>query len=514
MKELLLVMAVFLLIGVANAAVTWNAPGPDAGDWGVSSNWSPATVPTSADEVYFNGTSTVECQVTGSQIYGQLRTGDGGTAGILRLMRGATLNGGQFEGGTTWTAVGFDNPATVIVERGASWHNASHFYVGRRAGSQGSILEINGGTLTNTVGSFAIGSDNFGGGHVYFNAGLISVWRDLAPGFGVVGGTDSSLDICFGTLIINRDDLQADLEADVAAGYITAFGEDGDDGTGAEIVIFTNINDGTTTVTAINDPLERTPTYDKVLPNDNVDLSWVNLGTSPVWVDVWFGTSPDSWSKLNTEGPVQDMTTIVADASIPDEYAWRVDTYLRDPASDPNVIEGFVMYFESSNDLPPTVEIDTPRTATWVNEPITLQATISDDSVTDVTVTWSVDEDDPNVTWTDKSVVLPGGTVYPKTVSATIALDYLAGVFDVTVTVGDESAPNYDSKAVEHSCSLTACRATIDRVRLGELHPADFARSDEEDPIGKDCICNLLELERIAREWTTDYRLSAPKILP
>ena len=537
MKKLLLVMTVFSLVGVAHAA-NWQGDtiDPNTGTylWATALNWSTGAVPDSVETANFE-TVEAECRVTDTQKPRNVKVGNNGSAGVLRIMPGATLISA---GGHNY--IGEEGVGHAVVERGALWtaktaEESSLFRLGDDPGALGSSLTVNGGEVY-TESQFVSGRVG-GGADVYLNAGLIDVERGDTPNVyqEIMVGTGNTFDISFGTIIIHRD-LTTDVAEEVAAGRMTAFG-----GAGTIVVDY----DGdTTTVTATGDPLARFPTYDEILPDGPLTLSWVNLDSdpcgSPVWVDVWYGLEGGSVTKVRDAVPGATTTSYDTGGVASDDYEWQVDTYrYGDPATtiyqnsaDPNahlglpVDIGVTMYFKATDDLPPEVDITTLPTATWVGEPITVQATVDDDGKTDVTVIWSADEDDPNVTWDAGPVGLPGsenfvgdyvivipdngGTPYSTTVSATIKLNYNAGNFLVTATVSDSSPVAGDSltDTVQHNCAQTACGASRNQINLGAFNPADIAVN---------CMHDLADFARIAEDWLSEDEsvkaLDEPRVL-
>jgi len=535
MKKLLLLIIVGLaLTGVASAIdVSWDAlddgtPPLDEANAADAVNWTDDALPTGADKVKFWMTGAAICIVDSPVVWGQLVQGDNGAAVTPEENYIIIRDGGYIDGGaySSWHAIGYNRPAKMVIERGGTWSAGdNHLWLGFNSGADGCVLEVNGGTLTNDA---AIQLGRGGGGiDIYLNAGLIDVTRFAGDLIDTADTSGSSFDIGFGTFRINRTNLDASIQGQINAGLITAFGEQGDDGVGAEIV-YDEPGDGHTYLTAIGDPLQRDPTYDGYgdRAGDTVDLSWVNLDSIPggndVWVDVYFGTDITQ----DANGVYADFN-LVADAEknlttknvpTPDEgaeYIWRVDTYLTgDPAvfdyvNDPNDERtkdtGLTMYFKAISDFPvESAVIDTPPYVTWKNEPIAMQATIDDDSQSDVTVTWTAD--DPNAVFSTPVTVIPSGSTYPFVVTTDVTVDYHAAQFVVTVTAEDESivvAPATDT--VQHDCADNPCQATTAVLGLDDDHPGDVAL---------DCVIDLGDIVELALDWTTQYALPEPTPIP
>ncbi len=387
MKKLLLLIIVSLvLVSVANAATVWNpvANGivpPDVGNWNVEANWTngvPGNGPnvdpndTRDPKPVFNVDGAAECQVTDDQHYGgNLVQGEGGPGGVLRIMDGGTLT----RAGGGWMAVGFNDTAKLIVEKGAVYDHAGHFWWGMHSGAD-SIVEINGG-IVNGGASFGLG-EWFGANpldhgqcKVYINDGELNIhhWSGAIDSEHPVFWNDSFIDISFGKMVINNNS-EAAAQAYIDAGKITGYGEVGN----AQVVYA----DSVTTITAITDPLNRYPTMDETVAAGPLTLSWNNIQSvppgNPVWVDVWFGTDPIG-DPNNPEaekdyhlvvdaalGDVDVPVSLVTDST--KGFYWQINTYahgnpahgIYDTGDDPNlsdwaqsVTEGMLMNFHAPN---------------------------------------------------------------------------------------------------------------------------------------------------------------------
>ena len=132
--------------------------------------------------------------------------------------------------------------------------------------------------------------------------------------------------------------------------------------------------------------------------NPNLDLSWTNMDPNVgdiTYVDVLFGTEP------NETHPGYDMVQVVTEGentntwtvSAPTEgtYYWQVNSYIYGPdhINEPNKIEGSLWSFNTVEDLAPTVVIDTPDQMTWSGEPVPLDATVTDDGQSALTIAWT-----------------------------------------------------------------------------------------------------------------------------
>ncbi len=561
MKKLLFLMVVSLMLaGVASANTVWNpALGAyvdgDVAPWDeVPTLWANGTPVsyfsgvTGADgKAVFNLVDTAECLVANTAKWGTLVMGDNGAEeahnAVLRIVDGGTLEI-TGDGDYSWVALGYSRDAgEIVVERGGLLDINSHLYIGMNedtnpAGGVGvgiGRLVINGGTAL-VADTFRYGRRANTEGYVDLNSGLFEA-RYLNSS----GPNGGLFDIKFGKYRLtggensDRDRLQRDIDD----GYCVCWG-----GTGTPILAEEANEDWFIVCDPADDPLLRVPSMDRYAKtNATLPLSWLNLDSIPsggnVWVDVYFGT--DATYDPNTAtyadfNKVVDATTFpglnATGATVPapidlQEYIWRVDTYRDgDPAivgnytpfpddGDPNTSEdplyevdaGMQMYFIALSDFPvDDVTFDTVPMITWKTEPIDLQATVYDDGVSPVTVTWSTDEADPNETWTNPVTVIPIGPDYSFTgviVTASIAIDYHASQFVVTVEANDTSpiaVPVTDT--VGHDCADSACQATD---VLGLAHDADVVL---------DCVIDLLDAARLAVDWVNHYAIPGPTPLP
>ena len=189
MKKLLLVMAVFLIVGVANAVV-WaptdtdpNYPGAGVANWNVPANWDTLVLPTSVDKVQFQGDSLLAaCVIDTAVVSGQTVIGDGnvGPAREVTILKSGTLTA---YGTLTWTAAGYSRSGTINVERGGTLITEHRLGIGLVAAADPTVVSyfnINGG-IAEIHGNLQIGSVNHEG-LVSVNSGILEAtgwqWRD------------------------------------------------------------------------------------------------------------------------------------------------------------------------------------------------------------------------------------------------------------------------------------------------------------------------------------------------
>ena len=281
-------LTLMLIVGaVAVASTVWNPASngivpPATGDWSHPANWTndlPSVV--TDGKAQFNVTDASECVVSNVQNCTLFVQGDNGPGGTIRVSAG-----GSITTGSTWSAVGYNHTAHMIVESGGTINFGQHMWVGLDSPSVGT-LDINGGTV-NVSGQIGLGWQT-GTGYVNVNSGVLNLnyWDPVNS----ING-DSVLDISNGTVTINGDK-RSEVDAYVAAGKITAFG-----GTG-QINREYGIIPGKTTIMAV--PLENDPPTPSPA---TFDLSPIALGPDTITMTATAG------SDLN--GPVEyyfDETT-------------------------------------------------------------------------------------------------------------------------------------------------------------------------------------------------------------
>ena len=247
---------------------------------------------------------------------------------------------------------------------------------------------------------------------------------------------------------------------------------------------------------------------DTVLINENLELSWENISndSNSVYVEVWWGTEPNElhpaydMASLDLDPDSgQDVDSVTVDSSAVDTYYWRVNSYLNgaDHINEPNMVEGALWSYTTVADFAPAVEIVTPAQMAGSGVGVPLDATVTDDAVSAVTVEWTADDDsvaDPNLTIN----IAPDNEDATVTITKTFPTDDVVTV-TMTVTVGDEGNPAADSASVEIDVYDDACH--LARVGQGKSAVTDF---------NGDCITALEDLAVAAAAWLDDYSPTGP----
>lgn len=140
---------------------------------------------------------------------------------------------------------------------------------------------------------------------------------------------------------------------------------------------------GTATITAgsterifhldLQHPLRPSPDIGATVPAGDLTLSWTNLAPTigtDVWVDVWFGTSPGTLTKVASAQ--QNLTSFLVNLPGAATYYWRIDSFLDGtPAGTPvaSTVFNFTVTDSDSDGFPDAYELlhTTPPSATALN---------------------------------------------------------------------------------------------------------------------------------------------------
>lgn len=496
-KRTIMMLLVLLAIGATvNANSVWDPAQngifpPATGEWGETLNWTngvPGPSPLDGKAV-FNIADTAEAIVSDEQTFGDLVQADGGEGGVIRVVDGGSIT---TTGG--WMSIGFNNTATLIVEKGGVCNFNGHMWLGMNTGGDG-IIEINGGTINGDqsfgCGEHFGGTDDHGQCKIYLNTGELNLnhWSGAIDSENPVFWNDSFIDIKFGKMTIANDSVTAAQDY-IDAGKITGFGTVGN--VNIELV------DGKTVMTA-NDPMNASPTMDEiVLPGDQL-LSWTNKDTmngATAVVDVWFGTDPNKTSGNYTRIITAGTGTVSVPVNAPDnnKYYWQVEL-VGSENPDPN---SPVYFFYATDDSPPYDVYAGVDMITWINQPVQLGGEVQlggtyiDDGVSPVTVTWS--SDDPN------AILSPSndGGLTSNSLNPTVSVDYYS---NVTLTFSVKDALN---DAVIDKVLIEVWTDDCEAARLGAgiVYTSDF---------NEDCKVDIVDLAtEIAAKWFLDYSLKAP----
>jgi hypothetical protein len=243
MKTLTLCVAGLLLAGVAEATTVWNPAAngitpPATGNWNTAGNWT-AGIPgyvAPVDKAVFNVSGAAECVVTNAQLFNYFVQGDNGTGGVIRVKSGGSLTTSN----GSWSAVGYNRTARMIVEPGGVLNSGNHLWIGLNSPAVGT-LDVNGGTV-NVSGQLGLGWYT-GTGYVNIRSNGILNLAQFNATQSITNGSVINLES--GSMIIQGNYANA-VRDYIAAGRITGHG-----GSGTPIFDYDINNAGKTTVKAI-----------------------------------------------------------------------------------------------------------------------------------------------------------------------------------------------------------------------------------------------------------------------
>ncbi len=206
-------------IPAKGATTVWDPatnPGTSTGLWSDPMNWSDRHAP-GDNKVVFNKTGAGEAVLDVESTIKQLVLGDGGTTmQTLRIANGGTLT-------TTngWSGIGWNTPATLVVDTGGVFNFGSHAWIGWKGDA---TVQINGGTI-NIAGMYGTAFEGNPGGKadVHVNSGQLNL-QQFDPEKSIPEG--SVLDIKEGVVTIVGDHLEV-VNAYIDAKRIVGYGGNG-----------------------------------------------------------------------------------------------------------------------------------------------------------------------------------------------------------------------------------------------------------------------------------------------
>jgi hypothetical protein len=201
------------------AQAVWN-PAQNTGDtlglWNMSTNWTVGMCPGNSTVVTFNVPDAIPCIITNAATAYYVAMGSGGPGGTLIVTNGGSLITGR----DNWTAVGYNNTATMRVENGASVNFGYHLWIGFDPTADGTFI-MNGGTVS-VGGMFGLGW-NGGKATAQINGGTLNLnqWSTANPGS--IAGTSVLNLTGTGTVVITGNYVSS-ISNYVYTGKITANG--------------------------------------------------------------------------------------------------------------------------------------------------------------------------------------------------------------------------------------------------------------------------------------------------
>ncbi len=364
-----------VLLDSASAIIFWDDGGTDH-LWSTTTNWSPDTIPTSADSVSIDQPDDTHCEIQ-----------DGITAQCSTLR------------------VGNSSFTTNLDISGGSL-SADGAYIGVDNSIGHGILNMSGGLFSTgglQIGWSGIGTLNMTGGTIELSGNLVIPGQTGTGSVTLHGGTinasdlrmtsdSGSMDITIGTLILVGDDTTT-IQTYIDDGWITAY-----DGKGVLRLDYNVTNEGKTTLTAFS-PLNPNPVDGSSVSPGEVELSWTLpdpcVPGEPVPVDVYFTDDLELLKQFTDPAAIrvvskQNVTSVVVQTQPKTRYYWAVDTYV-DSAADYPVVGPIFSFF--ADNMPPQVNAGSDI-VTWLEVgPRTgnLDATVTDDgAISPYTVQWTV----------------------------------------------------------------------------------------------------------------------------
>src|SRR3954451_18039159 len=106
----------------------WNPAANPSGNglWSESANWTGGQVANSTNKVVMNVSAARACVVNSAVSAGQVAAGDNGPGGFLVVTNGGNLAASA----TDWSALGYNNTVTMIVESGGAASFGNHLWIG------------------------------------------------------------------------------------------------------------------------------------------------------------------------------------------------------------------------------------------------------------------------------------------------------------------------------------------------------------------------------------------------
>jgi hypothetical protein len=214
----------------AQIGATWNPGSPNPGLWSNPANWGGA-VPVAGYKAFFNGNlpeNSAPCIVDGIAGGCQISIADGSGPDTLIVTNGGDLSSGDAAdlNNWGWTGLGTSAKGTMIVENGGNVKFVFHAWIGSLNATSDGTLIMNGGTASVTNGvdaNWALGNTGGGVGHIQMNGGTLYLGK-YDPGHVNAGST---IDMAGGKIIITGGDRVSNVQADIDAGRIVAYGGSG-----------------------------------------------------------------------------------------------------------------------------------------------------------------------------------------------------------------------------------------------------------------------------------------------
>lgn len=340
-KTLLLLAFMGIASGLFAQNTVWNpaANNPSDGLWTTLENWTNG-VPTADGKAVYNVADAMDCSVNSAVTVKQIVQGDGGPGGTIIV-----VSGGSITTGASWSGIGFNNTAALIVESGGAFTFGEHAWIGM---NDGGVADVD---IYGTLSVTAMTGIGWNGG-----TGHVTVYDGGIMNCGQFGGASikgaSVLDVSGGTINLIGDKT-GDINTFIAAGSLVAYGGGGTlnvEVVGGNTVITSNPDDTAPTISATN-PADAS-TDIPVVTNIQIEFSEAMNAAS---VEAAIAISPDvanqafAWAGTTLTITGDDMASLVAytvtvgtgatdvnDIALESEYSFAFTTV--DPDAPPTVV--------------------------------------------------------------------------------------------------------------------------------------------------------------------------------
>jgi len=340
----------FTVKAQALTTIVWSpaTDGSSDGMWNTAENWNLNEVANGNYKVVFNVADVPASHVTTAINIHTLVQGDGGPGDTIIVE-----DGGSITTGAVWSAVGYNAPATLIVETGASFTFGEHAWIALNDGAEGKV-HINGGTV-NVTGMTGLGWTG-GSGMVYVNEGgtmNCAQFNDMSGNASIKDG--SLMDISGGTVNLTGDKVSV-VKAYIEAGRIVSYS-----GSGILYVDFANNNTRITSKeeassdATLSELSVDVGTLDPVF--DAATQSYTVLAPEGTTEVVVYATANDAYASISGDGAVDvssgaGTATIVVTAEDESTLSYTVSITVEETTSIADLQKMEInAYFDASSDL-------------------------------------------------------------------------------------------------------------------------------------------------------------------
>jgi hypothetical protein len=209
---------------------------------------------------------------------------NGGAGGTLIITNGGSLVSTI---GDDWNAVGYDQPALLIVENGGSASFGNHLWVGFTGAGDGTLI-MNGGTVS-VAQMFGLGWGG-GKGTALIKGGTLNLAQWSASSPGSIAGA-SVLDVSgTGKVVITGNQFNS-ISNYVSGGQITANG-------GPNVFYFYDAGANKTTISAVLLPAPKQSITAISVSGGNVSITYQTTHQHTYYIESTPSLSPAAWTPV------------------------------------------------------------------------------------------------------------------------------------------------------------------------------------------------------------------------